>query len=63
MAFSIGCTNVANAAGPIAYMTINELHLSMDKNSVLVIILSTFIVAPRFDICSSLFGHKIVKKN
>jgi len=62
VAFSIGSNNVANAAGPIATMTINELHLSFDKNFVLVMILSTLIVAPSFGIGSSLFGHKIVKK-
>lgn len=61
VAFSIGANNVANAAGPIASMTINELHLSLDKNFVLVMILSTLIVAPSFGIGSSLFGHKIVK--
>jgi sulfate permease len=62
VAFSIGSNNVANAAGPIASMTINELHLSMDKNFVLVMILSTLIVAPSFGIGSSIFGHKLVKK-
>jgi len=62
VSFSIGSNNVANAAGPIASMTINELHLSMDKNFILVMILSTLIVAPSFGIGSSLFGHKIVKK-
>jgi len=61
VAFSIGSNNVANAAGPIATMTVNELHLSMDKNFILVMILSTLIVAPSFGIGSSLFGEKIVK--
>jgi sulfate permease len=62
VAFSIGSNNVANAAGPIASMTINELNLPMEKNFILVLIISTLIVAPSFGIGSSLFGHKIVRK-
>jgi sulfate permease len=62
VAFSIGSNNVANAAGPIASMTINELNLPLEKNFILVMILSTLIVAPSFGIGSSLFGHKIVRK-
>ena len=61
VAFSIGANNVANAAGPIATMTINELNISSDDNSILIIILSTLIIAPCFGIGSSIFGHKIVK--
>jgi sulfate permease len=61
VAFSIGANNVANAAGPIASMTANELNISVDKNFVLIMILSTLIVAPSFGIGSSIFGHKIVK--
>ena len=63
VAFSIGANNVANAAGPIASMTINELNIeNIDKNFVLIMILATLIIAPNFGIGSSLFGHKIVKK-
>jgi sulfate permease len=62
VAFSIGANNVANAAGPIATMTINELGIDFDKNFVLVMILSTLIVAPSFGIGSSIFGHKVVMK-
>jgi sulfate permease len=63
VAFSIGANNVANAAGPIASMTMNELNISdSDNNFVLIMILSTLIVAPSFGIGSSIFGHKIVKK-
>jgi sulfate permease len=61
VAFSIGANNVANAAGPIAAMTANELNISMNENFVLILILSTLIVAPGFGIGSSIFGHKIVK--
>ena len=61
VAFSIGANNVANAAGPIASMTANELNISGDENFLLIMILSTLIVAPCFGIGSSIFGHKIVK--
>jgi len=61
VAFAIGANNVANAAGPIATMTINELNMSISDNFILIMILSTLIVAPCFGIGSSIFGHKIVK--
>jgi len=61
VAFSIGANNVANAAGPIATMTANELQISGNENFLLIMILSTLIVAPSFGIGSSIFGHKIVK--
>ena len=63
VAFSIGANNVANAAGPIATMTANELNISVDKNFILIMILSTLIVAPNFGIGSSIFGHKIVRNS
>ncbi|MCP4553431.1 MAG: inorganic phosphate transporter [Bacteroidetes bacterium] len=61
VAFSIGANNVANAAGPIATMTANELDISGNNNFILIMILSTLIVAPSFAIGSSIFGHKILK--
>ena len=61
VAFSIGANNVANAAGPIASMTANELKISIDENFLLIMILSTLVVAPSFGIGSSIFGHKILK--
>ncbi len=61
VAFSIGSNNVANASGPIATMTANELNISLDKNFLLIMILSTLVVAPCFGIGSSIFGHKIVE--
>ncbi len=61
VAFSIGANNVANAAGPIASMTSNELNIPLDKNFNLIMILATLIVAPSFGIGSSVFGHKIVR--
>lgn len=62
VAFAIGSNNVANAAGPIASMISNELKLiPTDNNFLLVMILSTLIVAPCFGIGSSLFGHRVVQ--
>ncbi len=61
VAFSIGSNNVANASGPIASMTANQLHISVDENFILIMILSTLIVAPNFGIGSSIFGHKILQ--
>ncbi len=63
VAFSRGANNVANAAGPIASMTMNELNIvDIEKNFILIMILATLIVAPSFGIGSSIFGHKIVRK-
>ncbi|MDD2387331.1 MAG: inorganic phosphate transporter [Bacteroidales bacterium] len=61
VAFSIGANNVANAAGPIASMTANELNITGSENFIVIMILSTLIVAPSFAIGSSIFGHKILK--
>ena len=61
VAFSIGANNVANAAGPIATMTMNELHIDVNKNFVMIMIMSTLIIAPSFGIGSSIFGHKILE--
>ncbi|MFA6401096.1 MAG: inorganic phosphate transporter [Salinivirgaceae bacterium] len=61
VAFSIGSNNVANAAGPIASMTINELGLNGESHFILIMILSTLIIAPNFAIGSSIFGDKILK--
>jgi phosphate/sulfate permease len=63
VAFSIGSNNVANAAGPITSMITNELHINPTSgNFLLVMILSTLIIAPAFAIGSSIFGHKLMVK-
>jgi len=63
VAFAIGSNNVANASGPIASMTMNELGIEDDgRNRILIMILATLIIAPSFGIGSSFFGHKIVKQ-
>ncbi len=61
VAFSIGANNVANAAGPIASMTANELGVTGDDGMLLIVIISVLVVAPGFGIGSSLFGHKVVR--
>jgi len=61
VAFSIGANNVANASGPIASMTMNELGITTESKFLLIMILSTLVVAPSFGIGSSIFGHKIVR--
>ena len=61
VAFSIGANNVANAAGPIATMTVNELGVSVQEHFNLIQILTTLMVAPSFGIGSSIFGYKIVR--
>ena len=61
VALSIGSNNVANASGPIASMTANHLKISVDEHFILIMILSTLIVAPNFGIGSSIFGHKILQ--
>ena len=62
VAFSIGANNVANAAGPIAGMMINELGIDpADENSfTLIAIMATLLIAPCFAIGSSLMGFRIV---
>ncbi len=63
VAFSIGANNVANAAAPIASLTVNEIGSELIGNMMPIIILSVLIVAPCFAIGSSLFGHKTTKSS
>lgn len=61
VAFAIGANNVANASGPIASMVIKELGIdSHGNNFILIMIMSTLVVAPSFGIGSSLFGRKVL---
>ncbi len=63
VAFSIGSNNVANAAGPISSMITNELHINPTSgNFIVIMILSTLIIAPAFAIGSSIFGHRLMIK-
>ncbi|MFA8450428.1 MAG: anion permease [Bacteroidales bacterium] len=62
VAFAIGANNVANASGPIASMVINELNIKDQGNHfILIMIMSTLVVAPSFGIGSSLFGRKVLQ--
>ena len=60
VSFAIGSNNVANAAGPLYTMTINELHIR-ESDHIVILMLATLIVAPCFGIGASLFGHKILR--
>jgi sulfate permease len=60
VAFSIGSNNVANAAGPIATMTSNQLQVVGEEKLFLIVILSVLMVAPGFAIGSSVFGTRIL---
>jgi len=62
VAFSIGSNNVANAAGPLTSLTLNELGSENIENFLPITLLSVLIVAPCFAIGSSLLGHKVTKK-
>lgn len=62
VAFSIGANNVANAAGPIASMTLNEMDIKpTQENFTIILLLSTLIIAPNFAIGASVFGNKIMQ--
>lgn len=57
VAFAIGANNVANASGPIASMISNELNIQVYSDKFLIImIVSTLMIAPCFTIGSSIFG-------
>lgn len=63
VAFAIGSNNVANAAGPIVSMVINELGIAPgSREFLLILILATLVVAPCFAIGSSIFGGDMVQK-
>ena len=61
VAFSIGANNVANAAAPIASLTVNYIGPGSDSAVIPVMILSVLVVAPCFGIGSSLLGHKVTE--
>ncbi len=63
VAFAIGANNVANASGPIASMVLNELGIDADSedNFIMIITVTTLIIAPCFAIGSSLFGYRLLQ--
>ncbi len=61
-AFAVGANNVANAAGPIAAMIMNELQIAPGGDDfVLIMIVTTLIIAPCFAIGSSIFGRRVIE--
>jgi hypothetical protein len=44
-------------------MTANELNIHSEQGYMLIIIMSTLVIAPCFGIGSSIFGHKILNKH
>jgi sulfate permease len=63
VAFAIGANNVANASGPIASMVLNELGIDADseENFLVIITVTSLIIAPCFAIGSSLFGYRLLQ--
>lgn len=63
VAFAIGANNVANASGPIASMVLNELGIDANNedNFIMIITVTTLIIAPCFAIGSSLFGYRLLQ--
>ncbi len=59
VAFSIGSNNVANSAGPIASMVVNELGSA--NSEMMVRLLCVMLVAPWFGIGSALMGRGVTK--
>ncbi|MFH0898121.1 MAG: anion permease [bacterium] len=60
VAFAIGSNNVANASGPISSMISNKLHIPMQSSDfLLIMILTTLIIAPCFGFGSLIFGQKV----
>jgi len=61
VAFAIGSNNVANAAGPLTSMLMNDLNIQPGgEGSTLVMLLAMLVVAPHFGVGSSLLGHRVV---
>lgn len=60
VAFSIGANNVANAAGPVASMLRNELGLSGDASSFILVSICILLVAPWFGIGGSILGRRVL---
>lgn len=62
VAFSIGSNNVANAAGPIFSLMVDQMNVHANSSTAAVLkIASMLIVAPCFGIGASFFSDKLVK--
>lgn len=63
VAFAIGSNNVANAAGPVATMVLNELQLRGSAEAFLpVLLIVTLAMVPCFAIGSALFGGPLIRR-
>ena len=60
VAFGIGSNNVANSAGPLASLMVNELGISVYGGDVIVGFLVVILIAPWFGIGSSFLGHRVL---
>ncbi len=62
VAFSIGSNNVANAAGPLTSLIANHFRISTGgPDFLLVMLMTTVVVAPWFGIGSSLMGERVMR--
>ncbi len=61
VAFSIGSNNVANAAGPIAVMMLNELSIGGGSDDIIISLIAVLLVAPWFGIGSSVLGGRVLQ--
>jgi sulfate permease len=59
VAFSIGSNNVANSAGPLASLAMNEL--SITDGGYIILLFSIMMIAPWFGIGSALMGKGVTK--
>ncbi|MCD4781127.1 MAG: inorganic phosphate transporter family protein [Candidatus Omnitrophica bacterium] len=62
VAFAIGANNVANAAGPVHGLLVNQFSVTESSHLyVICMILATFIIAPCFALGSSIFGARVLE--
>jgi len=59
VAFSIGSNNVANSAGPIASLVVNEMGFT--GGGTIIMLLAIMVVAPWFGIGSAIMGSGVTK--
>ena len=59
VAFSIGSNNVANSAGPLVSLAVNEFNVSGENT--LVMLISIIFIAPWFGIGSAILGRGVTK--
>ncbi len=60
VAFAIGSNNVANSAGPLASLLVNELGMTVDGSELIAGFLVVILIAPWFGIGSSFLGGRVL---